>query len=317
MRGTGSLQPQEFWECLCLAHLLPWNPAPQAEEHQPDLQSCVLTVEDTLLPKQWNRHMWAAQASPAPSTIITLRHPSCQAAGWHPLGLRDIPTNSVSLPSALEQNSVLMVVGCEGRQQMRSCWAEVAAFIPPSPGLAGRLCSLTPVAPAPTQWWDMAGTGTGLWGYMTNYTVHRLELFLHVTRFGPCATSSLGQGQHPHGQGLLSLWPEPVKHVCCLKGSLSLRARDVLGPDYILNARFSSEVGDSTLLSLYISWPHLPILTPMLNAELCTQASHLLGWTGHPVPLRLCAACKAGRRQGQCQLLSTSPLWLLGRLRVL
>lgn len=35
----------------CLAHLLLWNPAPQAEEHWPDLRNCVLAVEETLVLK--------------------------------------------------------------------------------------------------------------------------------------------------------------------------------------------------------------------------------------------------------------------------
>lgn len=50
----------------------------------------------------------------------------------------------------------------------------------------------------------------------------------------------------------------------------------------------------------------------MLNAELCTQVSHLLERTGHPVPVCLCAACEAGRSQGRRPLPSTplrAALW--------
>lgn len=71
----------------CLAHLLPWNPAPQAKEHCPDLRIQRVNTSDSGVSSMWGRS-WS---NLGPSTFVT-RYPLSRAAGWRAPGLQDIGT---------------------------------------------------------------------------------------------------------------------------------------------------------------------------------------------------------------------------------
>lgn len=153
------------------------------------------------------------------------RRPSAQALGG---------THCTLCSSRLPLNRIHpLVVGCGGHWQMHSCWGSCPP-LPSSPPQArgGRPSLLMPVAPART----VAGHGgqcerfVGMHDPLDCPQARTLPPCHHVWSL---RSRSLGQSQCPHGQGWLSLWPELVKHVCFLRGSLRLWAGDVLGPDYI------------------------------------------------------------------------------------
>lgn len=159
--------------------------------------------------------------------------------------------HKVSLPSAPEQNSP-------------PWWSDV--------GDTGRCAPVGGAAPhclhhrPPGPWWQAVPPHSCLRPRHTHRHGGQCERFVGVhdpldcpqaRTLPPChhvwslRRRSLGRGQCPHGQGWLSLWPELAKHVRFLRASLRLWAGDVLGPDYILNVRFSSKNSDSSVLSLY------------------------------------------------------------------
>lgn len=192
--------------------------------------------------------------------------------------------HSVLLLSAPEQNSPpwWSDVGDTGRCIPVGGAAPHCLHHPPRPMVAGHPSSLMSAAPALT----VAGHG----GQCERFVgVHDPLDCPQARTLPPChhvwSLRSRSLGRSPHGQGWLSLWPELVKHVCFLRGSLRLWAGDVLGPDYILNVRFSSKDSDSSVLSLSLG-PTCQF-SLILNAELCTRASHLLERTGQPVSVRV------------------------------